>query len=105
MSIRFGQFEFEGPFRKPEDLQPRPGFYALISTLGGKLTLLGFGHSEDLKRTMEDHKSERPGTGPGTREGISLAANYTKVDEERRRRAVAELRRRFLSAADGDRST
>ena len=58
MSVTIGKYTFDGPFRSTDELEDRPGIYAILCQGRGKSLLIDVGESAKVKMTVGNHGRE-----------------------------------------------
>ena len=60
MSIKIGNYEFEGPFRATADLRNQSGVYAILgwNFVNGKWKVIDIGWSKHVRSRVENHDRE-----------------------------------------------
>ncbi len=94
MSIRLGQFLFDGPFENADPLENRPGVYAALHWRDGKYQVLDVHESSHVKKhatspVLYQLWADTCGSDPT----IHYAVLYTTRDETGRREMERVLRK------------
>ncbi|GAB6166183.1 hypothetical protein JCM19992_21830 [Thermostilla marina] len=55
MSIRIGQYTFEGPYSNTAQLDDRAGVYAILCSHDGKYDVVDVGESAQIRTRVENH--------------------------------------------------
>jgi hypothetical protein len=89
--ILIGPYEFEGPYASLDELQNKPGLFAIIATSNDEDELLAIGDSDRLKDCLKDQVSSLSKTSSGA---LSTAVLYTRdlPAEQRQNIKLAVLR-------------
>ena len=54
MSFAYGRCQFDGPYKKIEDLVNLPGIYVILSIKNDKLKVLNVGYTKHIRKTVEE---------------------------------------------------
>ena len=98
MSIKIGDYNFEGPYDYPDEiidcLRDNTGVYAILENLEGKYSILDIGESSRVLTTLENHDGTSwTKNSNGT---LSVAVFYTSNKQPPGRKEIEqELRGNF----------
>lgn len=56
MSIRIGNYEFDGPYSSLENLEDRSGIYSILCQRNGEYNLIDVGESATVKTRVANHE-------------------------------------------------
>ncbi len=104
MSIRIEEYTFDGPFTRIEDLEEKPGVYALLCLMSNqKHFLIDVGESENVRYAVEEHERQECWVR-NCKGNIIAAALYTKELDQRGRKDIESFirSREFAPCEDQD---
>ncbi|MBX9667323.1 MAG: hypothetical protein K2X93_06875 [Candidatus Obscuribacterales bacterium] len=102
MTILIGKFEFDGPFSVVDDLEERPGLYAVLHYEHGEYELIHVSQADNIKNTIEVSPSAYSQLGGA----VLIAACYTSGCGSRERNAmIEEIQAEFDNQQDDEYST
>jgi len=55
MSIKIGQYQFDGPYTHTSSLHDKSGVYAILCEVAGKYSVIDIGESATVKSRIETH--------------------------------------------------
>jgi len=99
--IPVAQYPFRGPYRSAEKIEEAPGLFLVISEYNGKHYLLDIGHSDEVKKAIQNH--ERRGCWEKYRKGlIRYAVLYTEdLGSDGRRKLEEKIRKIYRNIPCG----
>ncbi len=59
MSVKMGEYMFEGRFASPDDLKERAGVYAILCRMNDKNYLIDVGEAGKVKSAVSDNEREK----------------------------------------------
>jgi hypothetical protein len=95
MSIRIGNYQFDGPFNSTAGLEDKSGVYAILDQRQDGFHVLDIGESHGVKSRVETHDRQEcwKRRSAGT---LTVAAHYTPGQQQSGRMAIEqELRGQF----------
>ena len=96
MTVKIGDYDFDGPFKSTDPIEDNSGLYAVLHYKEGKCYLLDIGESSEMKKRLEDH--DRKECWEKNSEGvIEYLVYYTpELKEEERKEIEAKIRARYI---------
>ncbi len=92
MSLRVGEYTFEGPYTSTESLRDSSGVYLVLCNSGEKYHPIDVGESERVRSRVENH-DRKPCWSRNCSSTLVVAVLYTPdKDEAGRRRIEQEIR-------------
>lgn len=88
MTVKIGDYDFEGPFESTAAIEDKPGIYAVLHFKEGDYYLLDVGESSQIKNEIEEHDREE--WENNSKGKIEYSAFYTPRLEEDDRREIEE---------------
>jgi hypothetical protein len=55
LTIKIGDYDFDGPFSSTDSIENKSGIYAILHYKQGKFNLLDIGESSRIKKEIEEH--------------------------------------------------
>ena len=102
MTVKMGNYSFEGAFSDPSSLRNNSGVYAVLTraTTDDKFTVVDVGESGGVRDRVSDHDREGCWNRNKKQAGLSYAAFYC---DERTRMSVEDELRGAYNPSCGDR--
>jgi hypothetical protein len=102
LSIKVGQYDFDGPFTQTESLWDRAGIYVILCQSSGPWNVVDVGESDTVKSRVEGH--DRKGCWKRSCSGtLGYAALYTPNWTDAQRRQVEQAIRQQYNPPCGER--
>ncbi|MBD3257782.1 hypothetical protein GF377_05060 [candidate division GN15 bacterium] len=97
MAVRIGRFDFEGPFETTDELDFKPGVWAIISLYHGRASIAGVGQAAEVKPAVESARNDLAATIDQSDKGrVLYAAYYTPPSAKDDQREIErEIRTQF----------
>ena len=95
MSIMLGKYYFQGPYSSLNQLQNKPGLYAVHCQEEEK-KILDLGEAAQIKDRIKTHERMKCWLRCSDGQGISVSAYYTRHwNQMNRKKAILKLRKKF----------
>lgn len=103
MSIKIGDYMFEGPHKTTQNIENRSGVYAILCPLpNGKYEVIDIGEAKEVKDRLDDHDRK----GCWNRQcpnGYMYAIHYTPHAQKTGRMEVEQKLRKLYDPPCGER--
>ena len=101
MSIKIGNYLFDGPYTSTDRLEDRAGIYAILCQKGGESYPVDVGESATVKTRVENH--ERKDCWKNNCKGtLAIAVYYTLNLQQRGRMAIEQQIRAHYDVPCGE---
>jgi hypothetical protein len=91
LTVKIGEYTFDGPFKSTDTIEDKSGLYAVIHHKDDKCYLLDIGESSEIKKGIEEHDKQEWEKNSGG--AIEYSVYYTpELKEEDRKEIEAKIR-------------
>ena len=91
MTVKIGDYAFDGPFNSADSIEDKSGIYAVLHYKEGKCYLLDIGESSQMKKVIEEH--DRKEWEKNSDGAIEYSVYYTpELKEDDRKEIEAKIR-------------
>lgn len=91
MTVKIGDYAFDGPFKSTDSIEDKSGIYAVLHYKEGKCCLLDIGESSKMKKEIEEH--DRKEWEKNSEGAIEYSVYYTpKLKEDDRKEIETKIR-------------
>ncbi len=102
MSIKIGDYLFEGSYMAPGDLRNKPGLFLVTELLKGRHRILDLGESEEVRKTVETHSRRDDWLQKSEKYELRVSVLYTPDLTAAQRAALERYLRARLAPPCGD---
>jgi hypothetical protein len=91
LTVKIGDYYFDGPFKSTDSIEDKSGIYAVLHYKEDKCYLLDIGESSQIKKGIEEH--DRKEWEKNSKGAIEYSIYYTpKLKEHDRKEIEAKIR-------------